>query len=105
MKSNSTIPEDYSQYDLRILITRNNDTDDFEGIARYVYSNNNKIVFLDGKPLMIIEKSFNRMDILNKFYNWAINTERWLVERYINCGGIKEIEDFTSEVEDFTNEE
>lgn len=97
MENNSiTIPEDYSQYEIRITITYDNFTKSFEGVARYVYPNN-KLVIIDGKSLMITERSFNRIDILNKFQNWAINVERWLIERYINGGGIKEIEDFISE--------
>lgn len=97
MKNNgTTIPEDYSQYEIRITITYDSYAKSFEGIARYVYSNN-KLVVIDDKPLMITERSFNRIDILNKFQSWAINIERWLIERYINGGGIKEIEDFISE--------
>lgn len=75
-------PEDYSIYELKIFITPDSNGG-YVGIACYEYPNG-KSVFVDDKPLTCTVSSFNRMDILYRLQEWAMNQERLMVERYLN---------------------
>lgn len=83
MEAKKNIPlEDYSIYELKIYITHDSDGG-FVGLARYEYPNG-KPVFVDEKPLTCTASSFNRMDILHRLQEWAMNQEYLMIERYLN---------------------
>ncbi len=81
--------EDYSVYELKIFITHDSN-EGFVGTARYEYPNS-KQVFIDDKPLSCTVSSFNRMDILYRFQQWAITKEHEMIERYLEGGKVEYI--------------